>query len=241
MAREDNLWLSFAGVRSEAAGVRVLRLPAPPAAAPRGALVEIPGRDGALWQADGGSATVEFKALMKLNAGTTREAVAAWLAGEGRLILSDCPERYYRARILREVAFHRDAYEPGSWSAEAAFTCEPFQYLAGEPALEFEDAAVFPGQGTVFSRPAITVYGSGEINLMVNGATVLLTDVEEPITVDCEIMMGLVNGANASGKLTLLGGADDEWPRLLPEGGTNLISWTGDVSRAVVQPRWRWR
>ena len=51
MAREANVWLSFRGVDSEAAGTRGVKLPAPPAAAPRGALVEIPGRDGALWQA----------------------------------------------------------------------------------------------------------------------------------------------------------------------------------------------
>ena len=241
MAREENLWLSYAGVRSEAAGVRVLRLPAPPAAAPRGALVEIPGRDGALWQSDGGSATVELKALMRLNAGVSREDVASWLSGEGRLILSDCPGRCWRARIIKAVSFQRDGYGPGSWSAEATFTCQPFQYLVEEAPLEFADAAVFPGRGTVYSQPAITVYGSGEISLMVNDATVLLTDVEDSITVDCEIMMGLKDGANCSGKLTLLGGGDDEWPRLLPAGGTNRINWTGSVSRVAVQPRWRWR
>ena len=241
MARDENLWLSFRGVRSDAAGARVLRLPAPPAAAARGAKVVVPGRDGALWQADGGSEGLELKARLKLNAGSDRESVAAWLSGAGPLVLSFRPTRYYRARIVREVEFRRDDFGPGSWTVEVTFDCQPFQYLLDEAAVELAAPGVFPGQGTAAARPAITVYGSGEITLMVNDCTVLLTDVADAITVDCELMMGLKDGANQSPKITLLGGGDDGWPELQPGGESNAVSWTGGATRVSIQPRWRWR
>ena len=243
MAREDRLWLSFRGTRSEAMGVRVLKLPALPAAAPRGKLAEIAGRDGALWRDDGGSETVALEALMRLGPGATREAVAAWLSGAGDLVLGDSPEFRCRARVLEAVTFARDRFGPGSLTAEVCFTCQPFRCLADEaPLPAITEAAVFPGRGTEKARPEITVHGDGDINLMVNDVTALLEDVDDHITLDCEAMMAFKDGVNASGKVTLLGGDDgDEWPTLRPEGGENRINWTGNVTKVEVQPHWRWR
>ena len=89
---------------------------------------------------------------------------------------------------------------------------------------------------------AVPPLGSrGEITLMVNDCAAVLSGVEDHITLDCEAMMGLKDGANVSGQVTLLGGGEDEWPRLKAEGETNAVSWTGSVSRVEIQPRWRWR
>ena len=251
MARENGLWIAFKGMTSAEAGTRVLRVREPEAAAPRGELAEIPGHDGALWLADGGSGSVEASALLLLNAGTGRTAVAEWLSGAGRLVLGDSPDYCWRARVVDGVRFRRDEYGPGSLTAEVTFTCFPFRFQVDEAALEFVEAAVFDGQGSVATRPAITVYGNGDINLMVNDSTVLLEDVDGYITLDCEAMMAFKDGVNVSSQVTLLSDvSDDEWPKLMPAGQYNEINWTDDagdggghsnVTRVVVQPNWRYR
>ena len=246
MAREDHLWLSFRGVTSTTAGAQVLRLTEPDAAAPKGALVDIPGRDGALWLPDGGSESVEVEALLKLDPDSGRAAAATWLCGSGDLVLSGSPLYRWKAFVAEGVRFVRDSLGPGSLTAEVRFVCGPFRYLAEETALTFTEGAVFDGAGEVPSRPEITVYGSGDINLMVNDCTVLLEDVDEQITLDCEAMMAFRDGVNASGQVTLLSDDyDDDWPSLKPAGQSNGVSWTVDggaaVTRVVVQPNWRFR
>lgn len=246
MAREENLWLSFRGVTTAEAGVRLLRVTEPDAAAPKGESVDIPGRDGALWLPAGGSEPVEAAALLLLNPGTDRAAVAAWLNGYGDLVLGSDPAYRWKARVAGGVRFERDGYAPGSVTAEVGFSCFPFRYLVAEQPLELTAAAVFDGAGQVPSRPEVTVYGAGDVNLMINGCTVLLEDVDGHITLDCEAMMAFRDGENASGSVTLLSDDfEDEWPSLNPAGQANAVSWSADgggaVSRVVVRPNWRFR
>lgn len=251
MGRENGLWISFRGVTSEDAGARVLRVDEPAGASPRGGALDIPGRDGSLWLEDGGSGTVEAAVRLRLLPGTDRTAVAEWLSGAGDLVLGDSPAYRWQARVAGGVRFRRDEYGPGSVTAEATFTCFPFRFLVDEAALEFTQAAVFDGQGSVASRPVITVYGSGDINLMVNDCTVLLEDVDDHITLDCEAMMAFKDGENVSSQVTLLSDVtDDEWPKLNPEGQVNAVNWSDDegdgdtaanVTRVVIRPRWRFR
>ena len=239
MSRSDAAWIAFRGVRSDAMGVRVARLPDVPVAEERGKSVEIPGRDGALWLSDDSFREVTMKAALELKPGADLSAVAKWLTGDGELVLSDMPEYGFRARVVKGFDIERGVYAMGIRRATVHFACAPFRYQAGSPAMApITAAGLFEGDGNWPALPAITVYGSGDINLMVNDATVLLSDVNGHITLDCEAMMAFRDGVNASPRATILSD-DDQWPRLLPEG--NRISWSGSVSQVVIEPRWRWR
>ena len=242
--RIKNTWISFRGVHSYHMGVRVAALPEIPVAEARGQAVDVPGRDGSLWLADDSFAEVSLTVVLEIGPDAEPSAVANWLSGAGPLILSTFPDHYYTARVQKGYSLVPGRYAGGRWRFEVEFTCQPFRRLVDEePLPDFTEAAVFPGQGTVKALPEITVYGSGEISLMINGVTLLLDDVDGSITIDCEAMMAFADGANASSQVTLMGSDDDgdEWPSLLPEGGENLINWSGTVTKVVVQPRWRWR
>jgi len=85
--------------------------------------------------------------------------------------------------------------------------------------------------GSVYSEPIIHVYGSGDLTLIVNGSFVELEGIEESIVLNSVIQEAY------QGETLLNEKMDGEFPLLKP--GNNLISWTGEVTRLVIQPNWR--
>ena len=238
MSREKGLWISFGGVDSDEQDIRVAALPEIPIAAARGAAVEIPGRDGTLWLADETFDDVTLEVELEFDEERLDDA-ARWLSGKGELILSSLEEFCWRARVERGIALKPGTYAGGRLRGTAAFVCQPFRYRPGRPAMAPITAPKrFSGQGTWPARPVITVHGSGDIHLMLNGATVLFTGVDGRITLDCEAMMAFRDGVNASGQVSILSD-DDAWPVL--STGQNSINWSGAVEKIVIVPNWRWR
>jgi len=83
----------------------------------------------------------------------------------------------------------------------------------------------------VYAEPVITVYGSGEITLMVGMTIVELDGITDSITLDTPLMEAYKDTISMNGCMS------GDFPTLLP--GKNAISWTGNVTKIVVQPNWR--
>ena len=60
-----------------------------------------------------------------------------------------------------------------------------------------------------------------------------LYGVEESVTIDSEMMEVFKGTKNQNSKY---GGED--FPKL--KVGENIVSWTGDVEKVVIEPKWRW-
>ena len=86
--------------------------------------------------------------------------------------------------------------------------------------------------GSVYSEPVITVYGTGDITLMVGTTIVELEGISGSVTLDSELQEAY---SGATGMNSAMSG---EFPLLKP--GMNAISWTGEVSKVEIQPRWRY-
>ena len=86
--------------------------------------------------------------------------------------------------------------------------------------------------GSVFSEPIITVYGSGEITLMVDMCIVELNGITDSITLDTPLMEAY------NGEISMNGNMSGDFPSLAP--GANAVSWTGNVTKVVIQPNWRY-
>ena len=85
--------------------------------------------------------------------------------------------------------------------------------------------------GCVFAEPVITVYGSGDITLMVGTQIVELTGITDSITLDTPAMEAY------SGTTSMNSHMRGEFPTL--DVDATAISWSGNVSQVVVQPNWR--
>ena len=86
--------------------------------------------------------------------------------------------------------------------------------------------------GSVYSEPIIHVYGSGDATLIVNDTFVELEGIEDSIVLNSVIQEAYKDETLLNEKM------EGEFPMLKP--GNNLISWSGDIDRMVIQPNWRY-
>ena len=86
--------------------------------------------------------------------------------------------------------------------------------------------------GSVYSEPLMTVYGSGDITLMVGMTVIELTGVSGSIVLDSVLKEAYKDTTLMNERMT------GDFPVLNP--GMNAISWSGTVTRVVIQPNWRY-
>ena len=86
--------------------------------------------------------------------------------------------------------------------------------------------------GSVYSEPKITLTGSGNITLMVGTTIVELTDITGSIVIDSALQEAYIGNTLMNDHMS------GDFPVLKP--GQNAISWSGNVTRVVVRPNWRY-
>lgn len=90
-------------------------------------------------------------------------------------------------------------------------------------------------RGNVVSRPTVTVYGSGKVELAINAVTVLSFSIEGgSITIDAEEMNAYHGNALMNRRVT------GDYSDLRLNVGENVISWRGDVTGIRVEDFSRW-
>lgn len=90
-------------------------------------------------------------------------------------------------------------------------------------------------RGNVISRPTVTVYGSGNVELAINTVTVLSLSIEGgSITVDAEEMNAYRGNELMNRRVT------GDYADLRLNVGENVISWSGDVTGIRVEDFSRW-
>lgn len=231
-------WFDFKGVRSSTHGIHVTEFPPIPLAEERVTFKAIPGRSGALTLTEGDGIYEDVTLKIGCYVGDTAQitAIAAWLTGSGDLILGNRPDRRYVARAINQIDLEKVMRGRSARTFEAVFRCHPLPYLYPAAAdIEITGGTgTFTSPATEISLPLITLRGTGDMNLIVNGRTVLLDDVEGSIVIDCEAKLAYKGAALQCGKVTLMGG----WPQITP--GVNSVSYTG-ATGCVIAPRYRYR
>lgn len=121
--------------------------------------------------------------------------------------------------------------------ATLKFDCKPQRYLtAGEAAFEYCKSSWIVNPTPEIALPLVTVYGSGPGEFSIGGTTVQILSLDDQITLDCEIMNAYrqVGDSPAENRNSAI--YAPEFPVLSP--GANTISWTGDIERIRITPRW---
>lgn len=90
-------------------------------------------------------------------------------------------------------------------------------------------------RGNVASRPTVTVYGSGKVELAINAVTVLSFSIDDGyITIDADEMNAYHGDALMNRHVT------GDYSDLRLNVGENVISWNGDVTAIRVEDFSRW-
>lgn len=100
---------------------------------------------------------------------------------------------------------------------------------------ELDSFTVF-NRGNVTSKPTLTIYGSGTINLSINGAELFVINLADAgyITLDGSQMNAY------QGNILMNRSVAGDYSNLVMNIGTNTISWVGNVTQIEVENVSRW-
>lgn len=226
-------WFNFKGKNSKDFGILIASAPQRVRPARRVEEIEVPGRSGTLTVDEEAYDTYTISMECSTRGSDRLDEIVAWLNGAGDLILSTEPDKVYEASIYNKIAISDVIYLYNSFLLQ--FKVQPFKYNVNAfgDTLELNKETKVLNPGTVYSQPIITVHGSGDIILRINNVDYPLHSVDDHITIDCEMMEVFKGDVSQNSKY----GAMD-FPRLEP--GENTISWSGNVEKIVIEPKWRW-
>ena len=230
-----NDWFEWNGVRSTEYGVHVLEQPVLTLPNERATFVDVPGRSGSLTVLEGESVYDDLVLTAQCIVENTEryEEIAAFLKGSGRVTFANRPEGYYEARIVNQIPFEKILRGNPHRSFAMNFSCKPFWYAESVPTITVTKSGTFvTNPGNIYAEPKITVVGSGSITLMVALTIVELEGIAGNITLNSALQEAY------SGTTSMNSAMSGEFPILYP--GANAISWTGNVSKVVIEPRWRY-
>ena len=230
-----NDWFEWNGVRSTEYGVHVLEQPVLTLPNERATFVDVPGRSGSLTVLEGESVYDDLVLTAQCIVENTEryEEIAAFLKGSGRVTFANRPEGYYEARIVNQIPFEKILRGNPHRSFAVNFRCKPFWYAESVPTITVTKSGTFvTNPGNIYAEPKITVVGSGSITLMVALTIVELEGIAGNITLNSALQEAY------SGTTSMNSAMSGEFPILYP--GANAISWTGTVSKVVIEPRWRY-
>ena len=223
------------GVDCRTKGIHVSELPPITIPLERSKQTNVPGRPGSLTQLEGDDVYDDMilTATCFIADPAQIPAIAAWLKGKGTVTFANRTGGHYNARIANQIPFEKVLRGNPHCSFAVNFRCYPFWYQENVSDVTITTSGgTITNPGSVYSEPLITVYGSGDITLMVGTTIVELTNVSSSIVLDCALKEAY------KGTTLMNDHMGGDFPVLKP--GINAISWLGTVTSVVVKPNWRY-
>lgn len=221
--------MNFAGRSSVEFGIIVTTLPAIPTPEERGEAIEIPGRNGDIWDGEGAYMPITITVPIWVPPTASLTQVRGWLTGEGKLKF-DNGSLYWDARVAGSPSFTPSNLNDG-WTANIAFLCQPFRGVEGNDILVSSSPYTLQNPYSAYSEPLLAVECTGDFEINVNGTLASVTGLTGTVMLDT-LLQACYQGTNLTN-----GAMTGAFHTLVP--GENTISYTGDVTRITITPRWR--
>lgn len=215
-------------------GVVVKELPSITIPKKRVEEVTVLGRDGTLTVSDETYEPTTKTCKVYYNGENPDELIT--FLQDGKVIFSNFPDRFYNMQIVSEIPideiFKNNEY--GDWyEFSINFRCQPFGYSIDneEVIITQKDTSIY-NYASKESDPIITVFGDGDINLLIDEQQVTLKGVESYITIDSTKLRSYKDLENQNSKKI------GNFPIL--KVGENNINWDGNITKIVITPNYRW-
>ena len=215
-------------------GIHVTEQPTVTIPAERSTQTNVPGRPGSLTQLEGDDVYDDLllTATCFISDPAQIPAIAAWLKGSGTVTFANRTGGYYKARIANQIPFEKVLRGNPHCAFSVNFRCFPFWYQEDAASITVNTSGtIVTNPGSVYAEPILTVYGSGDITLMVGTTIVELEDISGSILLDCALKEAYLGNALMNDHMT------GEFPVLKP--GANAVSWSGTVTKVEIKPNWR--
>ncbi|MDM5430840.1 phage tail domain-containing protein [Bacillus mycoides] len=194
--------------------------------------IEVDGREnGALTKEKGYedvNFTVEFNLLEDENIKPLLRKIKAWIMNAKVVSFTD--DYVYRKIKSVEIGdIDNEIEEYGKF--QVTFTADPYEYAIEQP-ITITNPVTIMNQGTLHSLPKLTIYGTGNITIQINGISFQVKGVNPFVIVDSDLMECYYNTTPMNDKMV------GKFPTF--KEGENTISWTGSVSKIDIETRWRY-
>ena len=222
------------GVDCRQYGIHVSELPPITIPLERSTQTNVPGKPGSLTQLEGEDVYDDMilTATCFISDPAQIPAIAAWLKGSGTVTFANRTGGYYKARIANQIPFEKVLRGNPHCTFAVNFRCYPFWYQENVSDVTITTSGdTITNPGSVYSEPLITLTGSGDITLMVGTTIVELADITTGIVLDCALKEAYLGTTLMNDHMS------GDFPVLSP--GLNAISWSGNVTRIVIKPKWR--
>lgn len=201
----------------------------------------IDGRDGDIVTPLGFSA-YKKKVKIGLTYDYDIDDIIEYFNSEGKVVFSNEPEKYYKYTIYDQIDFERLIRFK---TADINFHVQPFKFSDIESVITVnldptKSAGSFTirNNGNYYSRPKLTIRGSGDILLYINQVQILKISLntDQTIVIDAETM----NATSLSGATLLNRLVTGNYDNIKLKVGSNTISYTGTVASIKIDNYSRW-
>lgn len=145
----------------------------------------------------------------------------------GKTLFFTDDEVYRKIKHVKIEDITNDIEEHGEFEVE--FTLDPFEYVTTVPFLLTKPEIIL-NPGNIESFPKLEVFGNGDLRIIINEVTFQIKGVTDSVIIDSDLLIAY--------KGTLPMKTVGEFP--LFKVGENSIEWSGNVSRILIEPRWRY-
>lgn len=165
--------------------------------------------------------------------------IIKYLNQDGKITFSNEPDKFYNFNSINQIDFERLIRFK---TANITLHVQPFKYSNIESTktytfTEESQSLIVRNNGNIYSKPKITIFGSGTINLSLNNDQVFIIELnEEKITIDTNTM----NAYNPDTNVFLNRYVVGDYNNFILQPGANTISWTGDITQIDLDNCSRW-
>jgi len=193
--------------------------------------IEVDGREGTLTILRGWEDVVfDMKAALIGSdfCGRFREILPLILSAK-TVYFSNDDVVYYNIKHVQSGALERRLTKLYEFSL--TFTCAPFRYLRNAPVSILSQSGTVVNIGGIYSLPKITVYGTGNRTLTINGKSVTLNILSGSLTLDSELKTCYYGNVAQNNQMT------GDFPVF--EVGNNSVTLGSGITKIEIEPRWR--
>lgn len=153
-------------------------------------------------------------------------------AGYQRLEDTYAPDVFRLAQYVGGLKVKSKGYMNRQGEFDIEFNCKPQRFLkSGQMPQTFNTNGSFYNRTNYPALPHLRVYGSGAGTVGLGSYTITISQINEYVDIDCELMDAYKGATNCNANVSF--NADEI--KLL--SGTNGITFTGAITRVILTPR----
>ena len=153
-------------------------------------------------------------------------------SGYQRLEDTYAPDVYRLAQYKGGLEVKSKGYMNRQGQFNIVFNCKPQRFLkSGEVPQTFTANGNFYNRSNFPSLPLLRIYGSGAGTVGIGSYTITISQIDEYVDIDCELMDAYKGGTNCNANVSF--NADEI--KIL--SGTNGITFTGNITSVILTPR----